>query len=290
MHYILLSVLCSVAVSVLLKLAKRYAVDINQAIVVNYLVAIVVTAVWLDPRPASLLQPDAHAAWPVLLALGVLLPSIFAVLALAVRRAGVVRADAAQRLSLLLPLIAAFTVFGEPFSWLKGLGIAIGLAAIACLVARRDDGTGDHGRDGTGWLWLILVFVGMGAIDILFKRVAQLVDVSFPTVLLATFLLAFILSGFAIAALYLSGRARLHPRHVIAGVVLGLLNFGNIVFYIEAHRALPRNPATVFSAMNIGVIAVATLVGVWLFRERLNRWNRAGVVLAIAAVAVIAAT
>jgi drug/metabolite transporter (DMT)-like permease len=76
---------------------------------------------------------------------------------------------------------------------------------------------------------------------------------------------------------------------VIAGVVLGLLNFGNIVFYIEAHRALPRNPAMVFSAMNIGVIAVAALVGVLLFRERLNKWNRAGVALAITAVAVIAA-
>lgn len=287
MHYILLSVLCSVAVSVLLKLAKRYAVDINQAIVVNYLVAAVVTAGSFDPQPASLLQPDAHAAWPVLLALGVLLPSIFAVLALAVRRAGVVRADAAQRLSLLLPLIAAFTVFGEPFSWLKGVGIAIGLAAIACLVARRDHGTGGHG--GTDWLWLILVFAGMGAIDILFKEVAQLVNVSFPTVLLATFVLAFVLSGFAIAVLYLSGRARLRSRHVIAGVVLGLLNFGNIVFYIEAHRALPRNPAMVFSAMNIGVIAVAALVGVLLFRERLNKWNRAGVALAITAVAVIAA-
>ncbi|HET7369740.1 MAG TPA: EamA/RhaT family transporter [Gammaproteobacteria bacterium] len=289
MQYILLSVLCSVAVSVLLKLAKRYAVDINQAIVINYLVAAVVTAGWFNPRPASLLQSDAHAAWPVLLALGVLLPSIFAVLALAVRRAGVVRADAAQRLSLLLPLIAAFTVFGEPFSWLKGVGIAIGLAAIACLVARRDNGTGGHGHAGTGWLWLILVFAGMGAIDILFKEVAQLVNVSFPTVLLATFVLAFVLSGVAIAALYLSGRARLRSRHVVAGVVLGLLNFGNIVFYIEAHRALPRNPATVFSAMNIGVIAVAALVGVLLFRERLNKWNRAGVVLAIAAVAVIAA-
>lgn len=288
MHYILLSVLCSVAVSVLLKLAKRYAVDINQAIAINYLVAAGATAWWLDPRPQDLLQPDAQAAWPVLLALAVLLPSIFAVLALAVRYAGVVRADAAQRLSLLLPLIAAFTVFGEAFSWQKGIGIAIGLAAIACLVARRDDSRSRFSSHAMGWLWLLVVFVGMGAIDILFKRVAQLVDVSFASVLLVTFALAFVLAGLAIAALYFSGRAFAHWRHLAGGVLLGLLNFGNIVFYIEAHRALPRDPALVFSAMNIGVIAVATLVGVWLFSERLNKWNRAGVVLAVAAVAVIA--
>jgi drug/metabolite transporter (DMT)-like permease len=286
MHYILLSVLCSVAVSVLLKLAKRYAIDVNQAIAINYLIATVVTAAWFDPRPKPLLQPGAHTAWPVLLALGVLLPSIFAVQALAVRHAGVVRADAAQRLSLLLPLIAAFAVFGEAFSWLKGLGIAIGLTAIACLVARPNGGGRNHVG---GWLWLILLFAGMGTIDILFKRVAQLVNVPFPTVLLATFLLAFVLSASAIGVLYLHGQARLRWRHAIAGVALGLLNFGNIVFYIEAHRALPRDPATVFSAMNIGVIVVAAVVGVWLFGERLNKWNRAGVGAAIIAIVVIAA-
>jgi drug/metabolite transporter (DMT)-like permease len=286
MHLILLSVLCSVAVSVLLKLAKRYAVDINQAIVVNYLVAAVAAFAWFHPDPRTLFRADAQAAWPILLALGILLPSIFAVLAIAVRRAVVVRADAAQRLSLLLPLVAAFTVFGEAFSWLKGLGIAIGFAAIACLVARRVDRGVDH--NASGWPWLLLVFVGMGTIDILFKLVAQLTNVPFPTVLLATFALAFALSALAIVGLFLSRRARARWRHPVAGVALGLLNFGNIVSYIEAHRALPRDPALVFSAMNIGVIALAALVGVWLFRERLNRYNRAGVVLAVVAVTVIA--
>lgn len=288
MHYILLSVLCSVIVSVLLKLARWFEVDVNQAIAVNYLVAAIATACWLHPQPQALLRPDAHAAWPVLLALGVLLPSIFAALALSVRYVGVVRTDAAQRLSLLLPLLAAFTVFGEALTWQKGVGVALGLTAIACLVSRRDDGTTAARSDPAAWLWLLAVFVGMGAIDILFKRVAQLVDVSFASVLLATFLLAFVLSALAIGVLYVSGRAQPRWRHLGGGVLLGLFNFGNIVFYIDGHRAFPHDPALVFSAMNIGVIAVAALVGVCVFRERLNRWNQLGIGLAVAAVAVLA--
>jgi drug/metabolite transporter (DMT)-like permease len=285
MHFLVISVLCSVAVSVLLKLAGRYEVDIGQAIMVNYLVAGLATLFWFHHRTQILLVPKAAAAWPVLIALGVLLPAIFLVWARAVRHAGLVRADAAKRLSLLLPVIAAFTLFGEVFDWLTGLGVALGLVAIGCLVARYGGKPGESGH--RAWPWLLVLFVGSGAIDILFKRVAVLKVAPFPSVLLATFTLAFILSVLAIAALYLRGRARARWRHVFAGIILGALNFGNIVTYIEAHRAFPRNPALVFSAVNIGVIAVAILVGFGLFHEHLNRWNRAGLALAIVAVVVL---
>jgi drug/metabolite transporter (DMT)-like permease len=289
MHFIVLSVLCSVTVSVLLKLARRWRIDVNQAIAVNYVVAAGLAAWLLHPQPQDLLMPAARPAWPVLLALAVLLPAIFAVLAVSVRRVGVVRTDAAQRLSLLLPLLAAFTLFGEALSWLKAGGIAVGLAAIVCLLVRRGAAaTGPESARGA-WGWPLAVFVGMGAIDILFKRVAQLTGVSFASVLLVVFVLSFVLSALVIGAMYVRGTARPGWRHLGGGVLLGLFNFGNILFYVEGHRALPQHPALVFSAMNIGVIALAAVVGTWLFRERLNGWNRVGLVLAAVAVLVIAA-
>lgn len=288
MIYIVLSVLCSVAVSVLLKLAPRHGVDVRQAITGNYLVATLLTIILLSPSPGLLLLPVAHPAWRVLLALGVLLPSIFVVLARSVRLAGVVRTDAAQRLSLLLPLVAAFTVFGEVFTWQKGIGMAIGLVAIACIVARRRADTAASTEVASGWWWPVVVFVGMGAIDILFKRVAQLTGVPFADVLLATFVLAFVLAALAMAWLYVRGHARWRWRHLGGAVLLGVLNFGNILFYIQAHRHLARDPALVFSSMNIGVIVLAALVGMWWFGERLGRLNRVGLVLAVAAVLVLA--
>lgn len=288
MTYIILSVLCSVAVSVLLKLAPRYGVDVRQAITGNYLVATLLTIVLLAPSPGLLTLPAAHPAWRVLLALGILLPSIFAVLARSVRLAGVVRTDAAQRLSLLLPLIAAFTLFGEVFTWRKGAGMAIGLVAIVCIVMRRRAETPKSAGSVGAWWWPVVVFVGMGAIDILFKRVAQLTGVPFADVLLATFVLAFVLAMLAMIWLYANGHARWRWRHLGGAVLLGVLNFGNILFYIQAHRHLAHDPALVFSTMNIGVIVLATLVGVWWFRERLDWLNRFGLVLAVAAVLVLA--
>ena len=287
MIFIALSVVCSVVVSVLLKLAPRYSVDVRQAIAGNYLVATLLTAVLLDPHPSLLELPAAHPAWRVLIALGVLLPSMFLVLAYSVRRVGVVVTDAAQRLSLLLPLLAAFTVFGEAFSWHKGAGMVIGLVAIACIVLRKRNPDVQAAKS-TGWWWPLIVFAGMGAIDVLFKRVAQLTGVPFADVLLATFVLASVLAVLAIAWLYAKGRARLRWRNIGGAVLLGVFNFGNIVFYVQAHRHLAQDPALVFSAMNIGVIVLATLVGVWGFGERPGRLNRFGLALAVAAVLVLA--
>lgn len=286
MTYILLSVLCSVVVSVLLKLAPRHGVDVRQAIAGNYLVAALLAVALLHPNPGLLTLPAAHPAWRVLLALGVLLPSIFVVLARSVERVGVVRTDAAQRLSLLLSLLAAFTLFGEVLTWQKGIGLAVGLAAIVCIVVRRD---ATHARGAAmDWWWPVGVFAGFGVIDILFKRMAQLVGVPFADVLFATFVVAFVLAALAMAWLYATGRARWRWRHLGAAVLLGVFNFGNILFYVQAHRHLARDPSLVFSAMNIGVIVLATLVGVGFFGERPGRVNRVGLVLAVAAVWVLA--
>lgn len=287
MIYIALSVLCSVVVSVLLKLTPSWHVDIRQAVAGNYLVAVALCVALLHPSPGLLLRTPDDPAWRVLLALGVLLPGMFLVLARSVVRVGVVRTDAAQRLSLVLPLVAAFTLFGEALTGRKLLGMALGLAAIGCIVSRHADGAATpEGR--RGWGWPALVFLGMGVIDILFKRMAQLTGVPFVDVLLATFVLAFVLAALYVAALYLRGDAAWQWRDALVALALGVFNFGNIVFYVQAHRHLAQDPALVFSAMNIGVIVLAAVVGVWWFGERLGRINQVGLVLAIAAVALLA--
>ena len=284
MIYVFLSVVCSVLVSVLLKLARRFEVDVGQAIAWNYVVAGALTALMLQPSLATLREPGAP--WLALIGLGVLLPTIFLALAASVRHAGIVRSDAAQRLSLLLSLLAAFALFGEQITELKGIGIALGLLALLCMVWRSGQGTAERGV--AGWLYPLLVFAGFGAIDILFKRVA-LAGVPLGASLQAMFALA-LLVAFALQLWRRSqGHTRFTARSALAGVALGLANFGNILFYLRGHRALPQHPALVFASMNIGVVALGALVGMLVFRERLSRLNLAGVALALLAIVLIAA-
>ena len=284
MSYLLAAALCSVLVSVLLKLARRLDVDVGQAIAWNYVVAAGASALAFTPAPAAL--EAATSAWPALLGLGVLLPTIFLALAASVRHAGIVRSDVAQRLSLLISLLAAFVLFDEPPSAIKGIGIAVGFAALAGLVWRP---AGRAAQDaGAGrWTFPLLVFLGFGVIDVLFKRVAQ-AGVPLGAALLAMFVLALLVSlvlqGWRLAR----SQARLEARSLAAGLLLGLLNFGNILFYLRAHQVLPGRPALVFAGMNLGVVALGTLAGLAVFRERLSRFNLVGLALAVLAIALLA--
>jgi hypothetical protein len=101
MFYIFLSICCSIAVSVLLKLAKRYQIDVYQAITWNYSAAMFLT--WLFFRPHFAGLQDA----PILTyaSLGIMLPLLFIVIAGSITLTGIVRTDVAQRLSLFIPVL-----------------------------------------------------------------------------------------------------------------------------------------------------------------------------------------
>ena len=293
MYTLIFSISCSVAVSVLLKVARGRNIQVDQAIALNYIMAGGLCWLLLDPQPHTLL--DSSAGWPLLLALGLLLPSIFLVMARAVQEAGIVLSDVAQRLSLLIPLIAAFTVFGEDAAPHKLAGIGIALCALAALLFRPSPRPAggelqkatvreDHPGKGRALVVRLLlgVWIGYGTIDILFKQMAK-TGSAFPTTLLGSFILAGIVSFVYLIA----RRSQWSPRSVLAGLLLGLLNFGNIYFYVRAHQVYSANPTLVFSAMNIGVISLGTLVGAGVFRERIRWINGIGVALAILAIFVL---
>ena len=276
MFFLLCSVCFSVAVSVLLKIARQRRWDVQQMVAVNYPVAALLT--YLVARPSWDNAATFAASWWLFALLGVLLPLVFVVMARAVQAAGIVRADAAQRVALVIPLLAAFLWFGERLSPWSVAGIALVFAALACLLQRTDAKGGD-GRQAA--LWLLAVWLGYGVIDVLLKRLSQATAGTFPALLLVVFVLAALLSF----AFLLAWRTRWSPANVAAGVLLGGLNFGNIFLYLKAHAALKENPSVVFAGMNVGVIVLGTLVGAGLFGERLSRVNVAGIALALVAVA-----
>jgi drug/metabolite transporter (DMT)-like permease len=282
--YLLVSVACSVLVSVLLKLMQRRGIDTAQGITWNYLAASLLCFGLLDPPLATL--SHAGAPWAELALLALLLPGIFLALSASVRAAGIVRTDIAQRMSLVLSLLAAFLWFGEQANTMRIAGLVLGVVAIACLVARPERGTR---RDGwQAWALPLLVLVGYASVDVLLKRLAAA-----GTPFAASLQVAFV-AAFAVMLLLQGVRAwrsRTLPTRAAlgAGLLLGTLNFANILFYVKAHRALPDHPAVVFSMMNIGVVVLGTLVGVFGFGERLSRLNLLAIPLAIIAIGLIAA-
>ena len=139
----------------------------------------------------------------------------------------------------------------------------------------------------SAWPLLLTVWVGFALVDVMLKQIAA-AGTPFAASLQVSFVLAFfgmlLVQGWRQAR----GHSRFSWRNLGTGLLLGVLNFGNIVFYVHAHRALPENPSLVFAAMNIGVVVLGTLVGVLAFSEKLGRMNWLGIALAVPAIVLIA--
>lgn len=279
MTYLLLSVLASVSVSIVLKLARSQRLQIEQVINVNYLIATLLSIYLLSP---DWQQIDAlKQSWLIVLLLGVLLPSVFIIMAAAVRHSGIAKSDAAQRLSLFLPILAAFLIFNETLTTIKLIGIVLAFIALIALVmpAKKESTTT---KPLNQILLLIGVWIGYGVIDILFKQVAK-TGAQFSLILTVSFILAGVLLFLYLALKFTYWQW----RNVIGGIILGALNFANILFYIRAHQAMSDNPSLVFAGMNLGVIVLGTLVGLIAFKETISKLNAIGIALALCAIAVL---
>ena len=279
MMYLTIAVLCSVAVSVLLKILRQRDIDIRQTIVAGYPVAFLLT--WFLLKPDVSGMSDLGGAWANIIGLGVLLPAVFIILGRAIEAVGMVATDAAQRLSLIIPIVAAFLLFGEVLTGIRVFGLLLGFLALGALIYRPQRGEISKQAKHTP-LWLFGVWAGYGVIDILFKQVAKQ-GAAFPLTLFVSFGLA----GLLLLIYLLIMRVRWQGNALAAGILLGALNMGNIYAYIRAHQVLSESPSIVFTGMNVGVIAVATLIGVGVFKESLNRINILGLLLAICCVAVL---
>jgi drug/metabolite transporter (DMT)-like permease len=282
MLYVFLSICCSVTVSVLLKLARRYQIDIFQAITWNYSMAIVLTWIFLRPR----LEIVHSSPYYVYTMLGLLLPALFVIMAISVSSNGIVRTEIAQRLSLFIPVLAAFFFFGEHLTILKSIGLGVCFAAIICSVPWGKQRSPNTRKTANAWMYLLVVFVGMGIIDILFKKLSAFKGTSYTSSLLLVFILAFVLSLINLFYRFGTKKSKFSWPHILFGWILGIANFGNILFYIKALGALADKPSLVFSSMDIGVILLGAFVGLTIFKEKLSTINKVGIGLAVLAIVI----
>ncbi|MBO7082067.1 MAG: EamA family transporter [Neisseriaceae bacterium] len=268
MIFLLFSILCSVTVSIVLKLRKN--ASLSAIIGINYFAA----AVWvlLALRPQIIPNLTVSDA-PIFIALGILLPTVFIVMGKAVSVAGIAKADAAQRLSLFLPLAASFLFFGEAFNLSRMVILVISLLSLWLLGKNQE-----QKLSKSHILWLLGVWAGYGICDILLKQLSTANDLA------NRLWVMFVLAAMVMSIYWIVQKQKIKGQDILLGSLLGSLNFGNIYFYLHAHRSFAHSPTIVFTAMNLGVIVLATIMGVLFFHEKINKINILGLILAIAAI------
>jgi drug/metabolite transporter (DMT)-like permease len=278
MFFLILSVICSVLVGVIFKIARRHSISTSQVVGWNYVFALLLCYIFFDVTP-QVSHFTAH--WAVFVPLMLLLPSVFFMLALSIRHVGIVRTDAAQRMSLFIPILAAALIFHEAFNNYKIIGLGIAFPAMALILAKKAD------KPAKEWLYPALVLLGFGLVDSFFKQVALIKEPPYTTSLFILFCGALTITVGAVLYEVIFLKKKLQLMNFAYGALVGIFNFGNILFYLNAHRAFAENPSTVFAAMNMGVIVLGSLTGVLVFKEKLSLRNYIGIVLALVAIVFI---
>ncbi|MEB3752737.1 DMT family transporter [Acinetobacter sp. MD2(2019)] len=261
---------CSIAVSILVKYFKTMGFNALQMVMWNYFAASVLCFVWFKP---NILQAVAHPSltpWWLIAALGMLFPFIFLCLAQSLVYAGMVKTEIAQRLSVVLSLLAAYFIFNESFSFIKLCGIGLGFVAVGCLLAAKQASAVTTHKNSIRFL--ILVWVGYALVDILLKYNSSLGQ-SFTLSLNLIFMVAFVLTALTQC---IKPQTTWQFKNLPAGLLLGAFNFANIALYVQAHQQLKDSPALVFMLMNMSVVVFGAIAGMLIFKEKPNRLTYLG--------------
>jgi len=285
--YLLLSIACSVLLGFIFKLFERYRVHTFQAIMFNYFTCL--GCGWLHGGKLPFTIADREAEWmPYALLLGVVFISGFNTAALTVRYFGVTVSQVMQKMSILITVPFAILAYGESSGVAKLLGFALALCSIVLVNWPRAEQQASN-CSGLGRLWIPLTtWVLAGVIEVVFVIVQhhQMTDQGDPAFITTVFSTAGILGAVACSVAWATGRMDFSWRNAAAGIVLGIPNYGSMLFLLMALGS-GMEASLAFPLTNVGIILATTIGAVGLFQERLGRINWWGIALAVGAIVFI---
>lgn len=280
MIYLILSVLASTGIFIVFKLFKTYKINTLQAIVVNYITAFVCGIIHSDSKikPIDIVNSD----WFIgVLILGFLFISVFNVMALTAQRNGLSVASVASKMSVIIPIIFGIYVYKESFETQKIIGISLALIAVYLTSIKPTKASASN----TSMLLPILLFLGSGTIDTTINYFAP--DDKIPLFSALIFGFAFIIGACILIYNYFKEKQKFQLKAIPFGVLLGLINYASIYFLLKALRIDGLESSTLFTINNVAIVALSTLIGLLLFKEKISIKNWIGIILAIISIALV---
>ena len=279
------SVLCSSLIFVVFKLFSRYKVNTLWAIITNYLVACS-CGLLLSPGYMGFAELVQKSWFLGTVFLGVLFIVIFNIMARSSQVNGVCVTSVATKMSLVIPVIFAVQYYNERLSWAQLLGIGLALIAVYLASVKKEA----HQRNNSH-LWLpFLVFLGSGIIDTSIKFIQEsYLDKSEYPIFSSTVFGAAALSGVVfIGFTSKKDTPKLNVKSIIGGLCLGIPNYFSIFFLLRALSHDTYNSSSIFTINNEAFVLFSTLLGILLFRERLEIKNWLGVALSVISIILVA--
>ncbi|MDO4647698.1 MAG: SMR family transporter [Eubacteriales bacterium] len=268
MIYLILAVLSSALVGITMRLGKNYCKNDLSMLAVNYVCCTLLAGI--STGAGNFVIEKTSIGLGVIQ--GILYLASFILYQYNIQENGVVLSATFMKLGVLVPTLAAVILFGEQPTSLQLLGVGLSLFAIIIMNYQKGEG-GFHFK-----MSLLFLLLAGGVTDVMAKVYEQYGDAGRKDqFIFYTFCIAMILC----IALALYKKEKLTGKDVLWGVVIGVPNYFSAVFLLRAiHHVL----ATIaYSSYSVGTIACTTLVGVFVFREKLSKKQMAGLFIILIA-------
>ena len=284
MIYLLLSVLASTLIIVLFKLFETYNINTLQAIVFNYYSAFF-CGIFLYDAPININSVTSSNWFYGAIALGFLFIIIFNLMALTAQRNGLSVASVAAKMSVIIPIIFGIVVYNEQTGLQKVSGIILALIAVYLTTIKPNSKVNTR----NGLLFPFLVFLGSGVIDSYIKYIETnyLESNGIPIFSASIFGCAAIIGSLILTYKIIQKHLKLNILSIIGGLILGLVNYGSIHFLIKALQNRSLESSSIFTLNNVAIVMFSTLIGMYLFKEKISTKNGIGIILAILSIILV---
>jgi len=286
MLFLTLAIIGSGVIPVIFRAYEGWRINLFWAIPVNYITCVLIGNV-LAGHDLHLIDL-ASQPWIWLAALqGLLLAVNFFLLAHTAQRAGVAIAALASRLSVAIPSVLAFVLYGDSLTLVKLAGFLTALLALYLCTA-PDKSRGALAPRLFQWLPL-LVFATFGCYFSILKylQTYYLDPASYHAYVMSGFVFAFVSSLVIGVAKGAIAGAEFRLFHLWAGIGLGMINYLAVYSLLRVLALQGWESSQLYPIYSVGVVAVSTLLAFICFRERLSRRKALGLAVGILAVALL---
>jgi drug/metabolite transporter (DMT)-like permease len=281
---LLFAILTSTGIFITFKYLEKFKINILLAIIVNYITASIY-GLLLSDTTFNFNQILKQDWFNISILIGILFIIVFFIIGRSTQKAGISATILASKMSFVLPLLFSIMYYQEEITAKKILGIVIAISAVLLSIYKKQSD-----KMNRQFIWLpILLFFGAGCVDSLVKFAQQEYLSSGGTEQFSTLLFAIASLAGLITLLIRKEKFRdlFQVKVIIGGGILGFVNFGSLYFLIAALNDSGYDSSVVFSIVNIGIVACSIFIGLSIFREKLNKLNVLGVLLAFIAIFIL---
>ena len=276
--FLALTIVFSSGVALTVKAANHRQVNLWHFLVVNYAVCTVSLMAGGGWRHMGSISP---LIWLLGIFVGCMYVVCLWLFDKAITTTGLALSTTLMRLSAAIPTLGSLIFYAEKTNPVQLMGIVL---AFGCLpLASREP---MHSRNQAsealkGMIWGILLFAAYGVTDFSFKILAELDPQADPK----AFMVPIFTTALLVTLPTLLKQGKPKKPSLIWGALLGAVNVLTTYFWFKALAQIPGSIA--FPTLGLGVIAITTLAGLTIWREKLRPANYAFLALACISVLLI---